>query len=137
MNFSGKSNDEDSEINLVPMIDVLLVILIFIMIAANFDKKSQISVHLPQAGASAPLNEQNVLFEISEKGQLSYNNTTFSLSTDEAAIHKLLQSIAASNPQTQLTCYADKNTPHQHVIRFMSLAGESGLQKIAFGVKPN
>ena len=137
MNFGGKTNDDDSEINLVPMIDVLLVILIFIMIAANFDKKAQISVNLPQAGASAALNEQNVQVEISEKGVLAYNNMTFSLYSDEAAIHKLLQSIAANNPQTQLTCYADKNTPHQHVIRFMSMAGESGLQKIAFGVKPN
>jgi biopolymer transport protein ExbD len=132
MNFQRGREREQPEINLVPMIDVMLVILIFLMITTTYSKYTELQINLPAADADKQLeraHEVSVL--VNAQGQYVVNRTPVPyLSVEQLAGE--LKRAAGAMAEPVVVVSADANATHQSVIRVMEAARVAGLQHITF-----
>jgi len=132
MNFQRGRAKEQPEINLVPMIDVMLVILIFLMITTTYSKYTELQINLPSADADKQherASEVNVL--VNAQGQYVVNRSPVAfVSVEQLAGELKRASGAASEPVVVIS--ADANASHQSVVRVMEAARAAGLQQITF-----
>ena len=137
MNFQkGKKND-DLEINFIPLIDVLLVIIIFLVVSTTFARFSQLKINLPTAEASiADNNPEHINVTISKDGKYSINEKIINAKT-VAELTIKLREISASKIDSPLVINADALASHQSVINVMEASRQAGLTKITFSTKVN
>ena len=137
MNFQkGKKNDE-FEINFIPLIDVLLVIIIFLVVSTTFARFSQLKINLPTAEANvADKNLDFINVTISKEGRYSINQKLISART-VAELTIKLREISAGNMDNPLVINADALASHQSVINVMEASRQAGLTKITFSTKVN
>jgi biopolymer transport protein ExbD len=132
MNFQRGRAKEQLEINLVPMIDVMLVILIFLMITTTYSKYTELQINLPSADAERQLersNEINVL--VNAQGQYVVNHTPLAfISVEQLA--GVLKRAGDTHNEPVVVISADANASHQSVVRVMEAARFAGLQQITF-----
>tara|TARA_B100000795_G_scaffold218242_1_gene172325 strand:- start:1 stop:414 length:414 start_codon:yes stop_codon:yes gene_type:complete len=137
MNFQkGKKNDE-FEINFIPLIDVLLVIIIFLVVSTTFARFSQLKINLPTAEANIvdkSLDYINVT--ISKDGQYAINKKPIRAQT-VADLTIKLREISAGNVDNPIVINADALASHQSVINVMEASRQAGLTKITFSTKVN
>lgn len=132
MNFQRGRHKEEPEINLVPMIDVLLVILIFLMITTTYSKFSEMEISLPQATSDKPVEHPNVIsISVSAAGAYRVNGMSVEESTAEA-LSSALRKTATNGPDPVIVINADANATHQAVIRVMEAARLAGYNHITF-----
>ncbi len=132
MNFQRGRPKEDPEINLIPMIDVLLVILIFLMINTTYSKFSELEISLPQATADKPAEHSNTIdVSVSAAGSYVINRTLIKYSSAEGLSDELR---AAADGQTDpvIVINADASATHQSVIAVMEAARLAGYNHITF-----
>jgi biopolymer transport protein ExbD len=132
MNFQRGRTREEPEINLIPMIDVLLVILIFMMVTTSYAKFSELQINLPQAGGVAAAVEEkpiNVAVDASE--HYSVNNQTVTNSA-VGVLAASLKSAAGDQTDPTIVINADAKATHQSVINVMEAARQAGYAKITF-----
>ena len=132
MNFQRGRAKEQPEINLVPMIDVMLVILIFLMITTTYSKYTELQINLPSADADKQhqrASEVNVL--VNAQGQYVVNRTPVSFISVEQLAGELKRASGAAN-EPVVVISADANATHQSVVRVMEAARVAGLQQITF-----
>ncbi|MBI3222762.1 MAG: biopolymer transporter ExbD [Nitrosomonadales bacterium] len=132
MNFQRGRNREEPEINLIPMIDVLLVILIFMMVTTSYAKFSELQINLPQAGGEASpaqANPINVGVDASE--HYAINNQGISY-TGVTALATALKQAAGQQTDPTIVINADAKAPHQSVINIMEAARQAGYGRITF-----
>jgi len=137
MNFQkGKKHDE-LEINFIPLIDVLLVIIIFLVVSTTFARFSQLKINLPTAEANiADINPDRINVTISKDGQYSINEKLINAQT-VAELTIKLKEISASKIEIPLVINADALASHQSVINVMEASRQAGLTKITFSTKVN
>ena len=132
MNFQRGREREHLEINLVPMIDVMLVILIFLMITTTYSKYTELQINLPAADADKQLeraHEISVL--VNAQGQYVVNRTPVPyLSVEQLAGE--LKRAAGAMAEPVVVVSADANATHQSVIRVLEAARLAGLQHLTF-----
>ncbi|MBX9613125.1 MAG: biopolymer transporter ExbD [Burkholderiales bacterium] len=134
MNFRPRSRDEP-EINLIPFIDVLLVILIFLMLTTTYSKFTELQLKLPVADADAQRDyPKEVIVAVSADGQYSVNRTLVSGRSVEAVAQALVEAAKAGKDST-IIISADANAAHQSVITVMEAARRSGLTQITFATQ--
>jgi len=120
------------EINLVPFIDVLLVLLVIFIVAAPLLTHA-VKINLPKAASHpAPSDRDDVALGIRADGSLLWNGTP----VDTAALFEHLKAEARRDPQPGLRIHADAKTPYEVVARAMAAAARAGLVKIAFVSDP-
>jgi biopolymer transport protein ExbD len=125
---------EEPEINLIPFIDVLLVVLIFLMLSTTFNQLTQIQITLPTANTEKQSTTPETLtLSIQADGRYILNQQTLQ-STTVADIQAALQS-AQIGPQTVLVIAADQNVRHQSVVSAMEAARRSGLSRVTFAAQ--
>jgi biopolymer transport protein ExbD len=132
MNFRRGSNREEPEINLIPMIDVLLVILIFMMVTTSYAKFSELKINLPQAGGVAAADAPkpiNVAVDASE--HYAVNSTGINY-TGVEALSASLKNAAGEQADPTIVINADAKAPHQSVINVMEAARLAGYGHITF-----
>lgn len=132
MNFQRGRTREEPEINLIPMIDVLLVILIFMMVTTTYAKFSELQINLPQASgdkAAAQDNQINVSVDASEHYAVNNTVTPFS---DVNALAQVLNKAAGQQKDPTIIINADAKAPHQSVINIMEAARIAGYSRITF-----
>ena len=132
MNFQRGRSREEPEIYLIPMIDVLLVILIFMMVTTSYAKFSELQINLPQAGAassSTKINLINVAVDASE--HYAINNRGMSY-TGVDALASALKEAAGDQIDPTIVINADAKAPHQSVINVMEAARRAGYGRITF-----
>jgi biopolymer transport protein ExbD len=132
MNFRRGRTREEPEINLIPMIDVLLVILIFLMVTTSYAKFSELQINLPQAGGEAGVAEArpiNVAVDASE--HYAINSSTLSFSGVEP-LSAALKQAAGDQTDPTIVINADARTPHQAVVNVMEAARLAGYGRITF-----
>jgi biopolymer transport protein ExbD len=132
MNFHLGRRREEPEINLIPMIDVLLVILIFMMVTTSYAKFSELQINLPQAGgevSDAKANLINVAVDASE--HYAINNKGLSY-TGVDALAASLQAAAGNHADPTIVIDADAKATHQSVINVMEAARRAGFGRITF-----
>ncbi len=132
MNFRRGSFREEPEINLVPFIDVLIVIVIFLAVTTTYSRFSELQINLPTAEANRPADRPNQInVGVSANGQYVINRRQVALSTP-VALSAELRKAAGSNPDPIVIINADSNATHQSVINVMEAARLAGLGKITF-----
>lgn len=122
-----KPTVEPLEINLTPMIDCLLFLIVFLLLATSFNHFSRLNIILPEAEGVA-LTEQNNSIEVAvqEDGSYLVNGITLA-SSNEAELTSMLQQEAGSNRDMLFVIAADANATHQSVVRVMDIAGKLGF----------
>jgi len=132
MNFQRGRTREEPEINLIPMIDVLLVVLIFLMVTTSYAKFSELQINLPQAGGEttvASAKPINVAVDASE--HYAINNQGFPY-TGVEALAASLKNAAGDQTDPTIVINADAKAPHQSVINVMEAARQAGYSRITF-----
>jgi biopolymer transport protein ExbD len=133
MNFRprGKSRPE---LNLIPLIDVLIVLLIFLVLTTTFSHEAALHIHLPEASDHAQDKDNGIELVIDGEGHYTINGH-FVLSNDEESIKKALLEAAGQNKDPLVTISADKSTRHQSVISALDAAGQLGFVHVTFATK--
>ncbi len=135
MNFRRGGVANDPEINLIPLIDVLLVILIFLMVTTTYARFSELQINLPEAkGDSARDEPKRLDIGVDAQGGYSLNNTRLS-QTAVQDLTTVLKSAAAKAPDSIVIINADARATHQSVIRVMDAARRAGLTRVTFVTK--
>ena len=132
MNFQRGKEKEPLEINLVPMIDVMLVILIFLMITTTYSKYTELQINLPSASAERQLERPNeVSILVNAQGQYVVNRMPVPFRSVEQLAGELRRA-AAPLSEPVVVISADATATHQSVIRVMEAARIAGLSQITF-----
>jgi len=137
MNFRHRPREEP-EINLIPFIDVLLVVLIFLMLSTTYSKFTELQVKLPEANADAQRDHpKEIIVAVSADGRYAVNKTAVEGRTLEALAQVLSTTAKATNggKDTVLIISADASAAHQSVITVMEAARRSGLSQITFATQ--
>ena len=122
-----KPTVEPLEINLTPMIDCLLFLIVFLLLATSFNHFSRLNIILPEAEGVALTEEKNSIeVAVQEDGSYLVNGISLA-SSDEAELTNMLQQEAGSNRDMLFVIAADANAPHQSVVRIMDIAGKLGF----------
>ena len=133
MNFRRGQTRDDPEINLIPMIDVLLVILIFLMVTTSYSNFAHLQINLPQAsgeeGGATPGKPINVAVDASEHYAVNSARATFNGVTDFAEV---LRKAAGDQTDPTIIINADGKATHQSVINIMEAARIAGFGRITF-----
>ncbi len=134
MNFRPGSRDEP-EINLIPFIDILLVVLIFLMLSTTYSKFTQLQVNLPVADAQAQRSvPKEVIVSISSDGRYAINQSVLEGASVETLTRALQQS-AQDSRDIVIIISADAAATHQSVINVMDAARRAGLAQITFATQ--
>ncbi len=132
MNFQRGREKEPLEINLVPLIDVMMVILIFLMITTTYSKYTELQINLPTADAEKQLErpgEISVL--VNAQGQYVINRTAVAFRSVEQLGDELRRA-GGSLKEPMVVISADATATHQSVVRVMEAARLAGLNQITF-----
>ncbi|MEO8343029.1 MAG: biopolymer transporter ExbD [Gallionella sp.] len=132
MNFQRGRSREEPEINLIPMIDVLLVILIFMMVTTSYAKYSELQINLPQAGGEASATKAdliNVAVDASEHYAVNNQSVSY-MGIDTLVV--ALKNAAGNQTDPTIVINADAKAPHQSVINVMEAARRAGYGRITF-----
>lgn len=135
MNFQRGRGREEPEINLIPMIDVLLVIIIFLMLTTTYSKFSGLEINLPTADVTQENQQPNEIdVAVTAAGQILVNKTPL-VSGEIEAISAALQQAAGGRKEPVIVINADAKATHQRVIDVMQAAQSAGYPHISFATQ--
>lgn len=135
MDFRRGRGHEELEINLVPLIDVLLVIIIFLVVSATFSRINELQINLPTAEANQQQDKPMVVnVGIDAAGRTEINNAAVPDATVES-LTLALRKAAGSGKEPTVIISADAKTSHQSVINVMEAARQAGLTHITFATQ--
>jgi biopolymer transport protein ExbD len=129
------SGREEPEINLIPFIDILLVVLIFLMLTTTYSKYTELQVNLPLADAEAARTQpKEIIVSVGKEGRYSVGSTILS-GTDVPSLVQALQTQAEGQADSIVIINADAAASHQSVVNVMEAARRSGLSQITFATQ--
>ena len=132
MNFQRGREKEPLEINLVPLIDVMMVILIFLMITTTYNKYTELQINLPSAQAERqPERPNEITVLVNAQGQYVVNRSAVPFRTVEQLADELRKA-GAGQKEPVVVITADAAATHQSVIRVMEASRLAGLSQITF-----
>ena len=135
MNLRGITGRDDPEINFIPLIDVLLVILIFLMVTTTYQRVAELQITLPEAEADASKQRpKEINVGIDAQGRYVVDKTIFTFST-VPALADVLRRAAGDAKEPVVIINADANATHQSVIHVMEAARQAGLIHITFATQ--
>ena len=135
MNFQRGRTREEPEINLIPMIDVLLVIIIFLMLTTTYAKFSGLEINLPTAEASKQPEQPNEIdVAVTPTGQILVNKSPLA-ANDVKSIADALRRAAGERPEPVIVINADAKATHQSVVDVMQAAQTAGYPHISFATQ--
>ncbi len=129
---SGKKRGPIAEINMIPLIDVSLVLLIIFMVMTPFLVQQQVKVNLPKSVAGGEAPDRPIIVMVRGQGELSLNGRAVSISTLESQMKPLL----GINHDRPVMIQADKETALQYVVSVMDIAKKLQVTKLGIGVQP-
>jgi len=135
VNFRRHRHPEEPEINLIPFIDVLLVILIFLMLSTTYSRFTELRLELPAADAE-PMRERphEIVVAIAGDGRTTLNRQPVDGRNVEA-LSAQLRSAAAGRTDTVLILSADAMATHQSVVNVLDAARRAGLARLSFAAQ--
>ena len=137
MNFQRGKQKEPLEINLVPLIDVMMVILIFLMITTTYSKYTELQIVLPTADADKQLERANEIpILVNAQGQYVISRTPVVYQSVEQLASELRRA-AGTLKDPIVVISADAAATHQSVVRVMEAARLAGLSQITFTTQSN
>lgn len=128
---AGDDDDGINAINVTPLVDIMLVLLVIFMVASAYIVKDTIEVELPKAATGSESTDLTLSLVLDRDNQLYLNGSVAS----ETEIAKACQDAVAKNPDVQAIIAADEGVRHGRVIRLIDLIRINGLTKFAINVK--
>lgn len=122
-----------AEINIIPLVDITLVLLIIFMATTAFVKEAGLNMKLPAAKTTDMAAQENKDFSVA----LSRNGGIYldGKATSESAVQAAMLAVAKRNPDTRVVIKGDENIEYKRVVRVMDMARQAGLPKVALGTR--
>jgi biopolymer transport protein ExbD len=135
MNFRKGKGREELDINLIPFIDVLLVILIFLMVTTTYSKFTALQITLPTADAEKAMEQPNEInVGVDPQGRYAVNNVQVA-ARDANGLGEALKNAAGNAKDPVIIINADAMAAHQSVINVLEAARLAGFDKITFAAQ--
>lgn len=140
MNFGSSQEQDETNIELTPLIDVVFLLLIFFMISTTFTKETTLKINLPEAnGEVAAQQPQNLEVLVGEQSQYALQGTDDSkarelLNSNRDTLKRAMKDYA-NQENLLLIIRADQKATHEAVIKVLDVAQELGLTNITFATK--
>ena len=138
MDFRKRKTRDEPDINLIPFIDVLLVILIFLMVTTTYSKYTELQVALPTAQAeSMPERPRELHIIVDASGQYAINNrrVVYENPAQLAREMRIMAPVPQDGQDPVVIIAADGNAPHQRVINVMEAARLAGFERLTFATQ--
>jgi biopolymer transport protein ExbD len=119
--------EDDSEINLTPMLDVTFIMLIFFIVTSSFVKEAGIDVNKPAAATAETKERGNILVAITDTGQIWIDKRP----VDVRAVRANIERLHAENPQGSVVIQADENSKNGLLVKVMDAAREAGVGNVS------
>jgi biopolymer transport protein ExbD len=133
VNFRKRTPSAEPEINLIPFIDVLLVVLIFLMLTTTWSRLTEVNLSLPVADSQPQKDRpQQIVLTVNAQGQYTINKATVN-GTSVSALIGVLGPMASKD--VTLVISADAQASHQSVVNAMEAARRTGLSQITFATQ--
>ncbi|MGB3622134.1 biopolymer transporter ExbD [Ketobacter sp. MCCC 1A13808] len=121
------TDDEETAIDLTPMLDVVFIMLIFFIVTASFVKESGIDVNRPDAETAQKKERANILVAIDERNQIWIDKRMI----DPRAVRANIERLHAENPQGSVVIQADKNSKNERLVQVMDAARQAGVYNVS------
>ena len=136
MRIRSRRAEADPEINLVPLIDVILVLIIFFVVTTTFDLNSALKLELPSASAEQSEAPEHALsVPVNAEGRYFIDEHE-ALRTDVDSLKRTILEVAGDDRQRPVLLRADARTPHQAVVTAMDALGQLGFRQISIATAP-
>ncbi|MEL7451062.1 MAG: biopolymer transporter ExbD [Pseudomonadota bacterium] len=119
--------EEESEINITPMLDVVFIMLIFFIVTASFVKESGIDVNRPDAPTATVQEKANILIAINEQGEIWMDRRK----VDPRAVRANIERMHAENPQGTVVIQADKESKTDVLMHVMDSSRAAGVYEVS------
>ena len=130
-----RRHDEEPEINLIPLIDVMLIVLIFLAVSTTYSRFTELQIELPRADANKPQTRPNeIQIAITADGRYAVDRQIVPFAEPSAFAQQLVKAAEGRNNPV-VVINADAQAPHQSVIGVMEAARIAGLPRIAFAAQ--
>ncbi len=137
MRLGAARREDDFEINVIPLIDVMLTLLMFFVLTATFDQRSRLKVSLPQASESAEHSADTSLVVMIDREGRYYIDNNEVLNPGLDTLKEALARIGGDDHERMVTLRADGQTPHQAVVTAMDALGQLGFTHLSIATTPN
>ena len=135
MNFRRAKHREEPEINFIPLIDLLLVILIFLMVTTTYSKFAGLEINLPTADAAASKEQPGEInVAVTAAGEILVNKAPIA-GRDVESITVALKKLAGGPKPPVVIISADAKATHQSVVDVMQASQQAGLSHISFATQ--
>lgn len=124
------NNESIAEINVVPLVDIILVVLIIFMVTAPMFIKPTINVNLPKAASGDQTAPSKLNIALTADGRINLNGTF----VDESAVKQRAMDEVAKNADIQAIISADKDVPHGKVVGLLDIVKSAGVKKFAISI---
>lgn len=128
--ISGENDEPIADINIVPFVDIILVVLIIFMITTPFIVKPSINVNLPKAASGEESVPSQMNLTLTAKGDLLLNGKP----ATKELVAEYAQKAVAEKPETQAVIAADKDVPHGDVVGIIDTIKGAGITKFAITI---
>jgi len=130
MRIQRRRNEDEFELNVIPLIDVMLVLLMFFVMTATFEQRSLMKVVLPEASGAPQAQAQDTLVVLIDREGRFFvgNNEVLNPSID--TLKDALQRAAGDDRTARVTLRADGRTPHQSVVTALDALGQLGFSNL-------
>ena len=125
------SQEEESEINITPMLDVVFIMLIFFIVTASFVKEAGIEVNRPDAQTAELKEKANILIAITANNQIFVDRRR----VDPRAVRANIERLHAENPQGTVVIQADKESKTETLIQVMDASRQAGVYDVAIAAQ--
>lgn len=131
MAMKTEQDEPISDINVVPLVDIILVVLIIFMVTAPMIMKPSINVNLPKAASGEQTNPTQLNITVTQDGSILLNGSP---ATEEQVRSKAVEQVA-TNPDVQAVIAADQSVAHGKVVSVLDLVKSSGVKKFAISIE--
>jgi len=131
MKLRGDRRNDDPEINLIPLIDISLLLVIFFMLTSTFMQEGRLKIELPQASL-APTGKQKsdpLVITVSQSGTYRVNDREL-INNSPDTLRSAIMEVAGADRSKPVTVRADARTTHQSVVTAMDVLGKLGFVRI-------
>lgn len=130
MQFRPQKQEDDTSVNLTPLIDVVFLLLIFFMVSTTFDSTSELKIDLPEASATNPVEQNKLIVMIDPQGFYYINNKRLKNQTAELLLLELHRLIG-NKKDTPVVIQSDAKSPVQSLVTAMDIVGQMSLTHLS------
>ena len=137
MKLKSRQDDREPELNLIPLIDVIFVLIVFFVATTTFNQRSTMKLQLPTAQAVAKQDPGEPLNLIVDSQGRYFIGDNEVLRTDVQSLKEAIVAVAGQDRSMPVVLRADARTPHQSVITAMDALGQLGFVKLSIATTPD